>query len=133
MAPAKYTTTLCKENAMSLRASDAVPSSEARDRLLEVAEDEARKLDYYDAHESEHAGPVLVQSALEGLEDVAAGRVLDEAELDQLLPPLLPRLTSRPELRYPWRCNMRGRPADALIRRSARRRHLHGSVKPSTS
>lgn len=93
---------------MSLRASDVVPISEARARLTELAEDvvgqgteklltkngasyvalvDARKLDYYHALEVEHAGLVLVQSALEGLEDVAAGRVLDEAELDRTLAP----------------------------------------------
>jgi DNA polymerase III alpha subunit len=98
--------TSCKENAMSLRASDVVPISEARARLTELAEDvvghgteklltkngasyvalvDARKLDYYHALEAEHAGLVLVQGALEGLEDLAAGRVLDEAELDRTL------------------------------------------------
>ena len=91
---------------MSLRASDVVPISEARARLTELAEDvvdrgaeklltkngasyvalvDARKLDYYHALEVEHAGWVLVQGALEGLEDLAAGRVLDEAELDRAL------------------------------------------------
>ena len=91
---------------MSLRASDVVPISEARARLTELAEDvvgngteklltkngssyvalvDARKLDYYHALEAEHAGLVLVQGALEGLEDLAAGRVLDEAELDRAL------------------------------------------------
>jgi len=33
----------------------------------------------------EQAKLVLVQAALEGLKDLAAGRVLNEAELDQLL------------------------------------------------
>jgi len=91
---------------MSLRARDVVPISEARARLTELAEDvvaqgteklltkngasyvalvDARKLDYYHALEVEHAGLVLVQGALEGLEDFAAGRVLDEAELDRTL------------------------------------------------
>jgi len=91
---------------MGLRASDVVPISEARARLTELAEDvvghgteklltkngasyvalvDARKLDYYHALESEHAGLVLVQGALEGLEDLAAGRVVDEAELDRVL------------------------------------------------
>ncbi|MES2632533.1 MAG: type II toxin-antitoxin system Phd/YefM family antitoxin [Pseudomonadota bacterium] len=93
---------------MSLRASDVVPISEARARLTELAEDvvghgteklltkngasyvalvDARKLDYYHALEVEHAGLVLVQAALEGLEDMAADRILDEAELDQALAP----------------------------------------------
>ncbi|MCY7319574.1 MAG: type II toxin-antitoxin system Phd/YefM family antitoxin [Ramlibacter sp.] len=91
---------------MSLRASDVVPISEARARLTELAEDvvgkgseklltkngasyvalvDARKLDYYHALEAEHAGLVLVQGALEGLEDLAAGRVLDEAGIDRAL------------------------------------------------
>jgi len=91
---------------MSLRASDVVPISEARARLTELAEDvvgrgseklltkngasyvalvDARKLDYYHALEAEHAGLVLVQGALEGLEDLTAGRVLDEAEIDRAL------------------------------------------------
>ena len=91
---------------MSLRASDVVPISEARARLTELAEDvvgrgteklltkngssyvaliDARKLDYYHALESEHAGLVLVQAALDGLEDLAASRVLDESEFDRAL------------------------------------------------
>jgi len=89
-----------------VRASDVVPISEARARLTELAEDvvgrgteklltkngasyvalvDARKLDYYHALEAEHAGLVLVQGALEGLEDLATGRILSEAELDQAL------------------------------------------------
>lgn len=93
---------------MALRASDVVPISEARARLTELAEDvvgqgveklltkngasyvalvDARKLDYYHALEAEHAGLVLVQGALEGLEDLAAGRLLDEAEVDRALSP----------------------------------------------
>ncbi len=93
---------------MGLRASDVVPISEARARLTELAEDvvgqgmeklltkngasyvalvDARKLDYYHALEAEHAGLVLAQAALEGLEDLAAGRVLDEAALDRALAP----------------------------------------------
>lgn len=91
---------------MGLRASDVVPISEARARLTELAEDvvgrgseklltkngasyvalvDARKLDYYHALEAEHAGLVLVQGALNGLEDLAAGRVLNEAKLDRTL------------------------------------------------
>ena len=46
---------------------------------------DARKLDYYHALEAEHTGLVLVQGALDGLEDLAAGRVLDEAALDRAL------------------------------------------------
>ena len=92
--------------AMGLRSSDVVPISEARARLTELAEDvvgrgteklltkngtsyvalvDARKLDYYHALEAEHAGLVLVQGALEGLEDLAAGRIVSEEELDQAL------------------------------------------------
>ena len=91
---------------MSVRASDVVPISEAWTRLAELAEDvvekgrekvltknganyvalvDARKLDYYHALEAEHAGLVLVQAALEGLQDVEAGRVLEEPELDRVL------------------------------------------------
>lgn len=91
---------------MSVRACDVVPISEARARLTELAEDvvgqgteklltkngasyvalvDARKLDYYHALEAEHAGLVLVQGALEGLEDLAAGRILSEEELDEAL------------------------------------------------
>lgn len=104
---------------MSLRASDVVPISEARARLTELAEDvvgngteklltkngssyvalvDARKLDYYHALEAEHAGLVLVQGALEGLEDLAAGRVLDEADLDRALSGAPPGLARKPEL-----------------------------------
>jgi hypothetical protein len=93
-------------NIVGLRAKDVVPISEARARLTELAEDvvgqgteklltkngasyvalvDDRKLDYYHALEAEHAGLVLVQGALDGLEDLAAGRVLDEAELDRAL------------------------------------------------
>ncbi|MBA5689405.1 type II toxin-antitoxin system Phd/YefM family antitoxin [Rugamonas apoptosis] len=91
---------------MSEHVIDVIPISEAQVRLTELAADivnhgteklltkngnayvalvDARKLDYYHALEAEHAGLVLVQGALEGLEDLAAGRVLDEAELDQIL------------------------------------------------
>lgn len=99
---------------MPLRASDVVPISEARARLTELAEDvvgqgveklltkngasyvalvDARKLDYYHALEAEHAGLVLVQGALEGLEDLATGRLLGEAEVDEALSrsPVRPR------------------------------------------
>jgi PHD/YefM family antitoxin component YafN of YafNO toxin-antitoxin module len=96
---------------MGLRASDVVPISDARARLTELAEDvvnhgseklltkngasyvalvDARKLDYYHALEAEHAGLVLAQAAIEGLEDLAAGRLMDEAELDRALSPTKP-------------------------------------------
>ena len=91
---------------MGVRAADVVPISEARARLTELAEDvggngsekvltkngasyvalvDARKLDYYHALEAEHAGLVLVRGGLEGLQDLAAGRVVADAELDQAL------------------------------------------------
>lgn len=93
---------------MGLRASDVVPISDARARLTELAEEvvnhgseklltkngasyvalvDARKLDYYHALEAEHAGLVLLQATVEGLEDIAAGRVISEAELDRALAP----------------------------------------------
>lgn len=50
-----------------------------------VALVDARRLDYYHLPETEHAGLVLVQGAIEGLEDLAAGRVLHKAELDRAL------------------------------------------------
>ncbi|MBC5767403.1 type II toxin-antitoxin system prevent-host-death family antitoxin [Ramlibacter albus] len=91
---------------MGIRAADVVPISEARARLTELAEDvvdhgsekvltkngasyvaliDARKLDYYHALEEEYANLVLAQAALDGLEDVAAGRILSDKELDELL------------------------------------------------
>lgn len=50
-----------------------------------VALVDARKLEYFHALEAENARLVLVQGALDGLEDHTAGRVLDEAELDRAL------------------------------------------------
>lgn len=91
---------------MSLRAVDVVPISEARARLTELAEDvvgrgteklltkngasyvalvDARKLDYYHALEAEHGSLVLAQAAVDGLTDLATGRVLSEAQLDNAL------------------------------------------------
>ncbi|GAB3650732.1 type II toxin-antitoxin system Phd/YefM family antitoxin [Ramlibacter alkalitolerans] len=91
---------------MGVRAADVVPISEARARLTELAEDvvgrgsekvltkngasyvalvDARKLDYYHALEAEHAGLVLLQDALEGLGDLAAGRVVEDSALDAAL------------------------------------------------
>ncbi len=95
---------------MGLRTSDVVPISDARARLTELAEDvvsggnekvltkngssyvalvDARKLDYYHALEAEHGHLILGQAALEGLADVAAGRVLEDRDLDAAL--ALPR------------------------------------------
>lgn len=44
-----------------------------------------RKLDYYRALELEHERLVLADDALKGLNDLADGNVLDEAELDRTL------------------------------------------------
>lgn len=89
-----------------MRSSDVVPISEARARLTELAEDvvihgaekvltkngasyvalvDARKLDYYHALEAEHGCLVLLDAAQAALEQVAAGEVLSEATLDELL------------------------------------------------
>ena len=91
---------------MTVLVRDIVPISEARARLTELAEEvvergteklltknghgyvalvDARKLDHYHALEQEHAGLVLMQDALTGLQDVAEGRLLNEDELDQAL------------------------------------------------
>ena len=91
---------------MGIRAIDIVPISEARARLTELAEEvvgggteklltkngasyvalvDARKLDYYHALEAEHGSLVLAQAAVEGLTDLAAGRVLTEAQLNDAL------------------------------------------------
>lgn len=95
---------------MGVRSSDVVPISDARARLTELAEDvvsgghekvltkngssyvalvDARKLDYYHALEAEHGHLILGQAALDGLADVAAGRVIEDADLDLAL--ALPR------------------------------------------
>ncbi|NML42542.1 type II toxin-antitoxin system Phd/YefM family antitoxin [Ramlibacter sp. G-1-2-2] len=97
---------------MGVRAADVVPISEARARLTELAEDvvgngsekvltkngasyvalvDARKLDYYHALEAEHGNLVLLQGAVDGLEDLAAGRVLEGAEIDRALAAPKPR------------------------------------------
>ena len=91
---------------MGLRSSDVVPISDARARLTELAEDvvsgghekvltkngssyvalvDARKLDYYHALEVEHGHLILGQAALDGLADLGAGRVLDDAAIDAAL------------------------------------------------
>lgn len=91
---------------MTILVRDIVPISEARARLTDLAEDvvergteklltknghayvalvDARKLDHYHALEAEHAGLVLLQDALLGLQDIAEGRVLDEPALDKVL------------------------------------------------
>lgn len=91
---------------MGVRSSDVVPISDARARLTELAEDvvsgghekvltkngssyvalvDARKLDYYHALEAEHGHLILGQAALDGLADVAAGRVVEDADIDLAL------------------------------------------------
>jgi len=91
---------------MGVRSSDVVPISDARARLTELAEDvvsgghekvltkngssyvalvDARKLDYYHALEAEHGHLILGQAALDGLADVAAGKVVEDADLDAAL------------------------------------------------
>lgn len=91
---------------MFLRATEVAPISEANDRLTELIEDvvrhgtervltkngtsyiapvATRKLDCFQALEAEHAGLILAQGAVDGLEDITAGRVVDEAALDRAL------------------------------------------------
>ena len=91
---------------MALRTSDIVPISEARARLTELAEDvvrngaekvltkngasyvalvDARQLDRYHALEAEHAHLLMADTAIAGLEDALAGRLLTDAELQQAL------------------------------------------------
>lgn len=102
---------------MTIRVRDIVPISEARARLTELAEEvveygteklltknghgyvalvDAGKLDYYHALEAEHAGLVLLQDALEGLDDISRGQVLNEDELDIALS-AIPTTSKRPE------------------------------------
>ena len=56
-----------------------------RDGVSYVALIDARKLDYFHALEAEYAKLVLVADAIKGLEEVAAGHVLSEADLDRAL------------------------------------------------
>ena len=67
---------------MSLRARDGMPSSEAQAGFSKLG--------------AEHAQWVLAQAAIEGLEDLAAGRMLDEAELDEALAGTLSRQPRQP-------------------------------------
>ncbi|HSI60466.1 MAG TPA: type II toxin-antitoxin system Phd/YefM family antitoxin [Ideonella sp.] len=97
---------------MALRTSDIVPISDARARLTELAEDvvvggaekvltkngssyvalvDARKLDYYHALEAEHASLVLLDAAEASLQQVLAGQVMSEDDLERALS-TLPRL-----------------------------------------
>jgi PHD/YefM family antitoxin component YafN of YafNO toxin-antitoxin module len=94
---------------MAIHAKDIVPISEARARLTELAENvvgtgtekiltkngasyvalvDARRLDYYHALELEHANLVLVNAAIEGLEDALAGRLMSEDEFQRSLNPM---------------------------------------------
>lgn len=54
---------------------DAKPTGHLDDRSLELQ----------DGAEVEQAGMLLAQAAIEGLEDLAAGRLLEGAELDRAL------------------------------------------------
>jgi prevent-host-death family protein len=97
---------------MALRTSDIVPISDARARLTELAEDvvvggaekvltkngssyvalvDARKLDYYHALEAEHASLVLLDAAEASLQQVLAGQVMSEQDLERALS-TLPKL-----------------------------------------
>jgi prevent-host-death family protein len=91
--------------AMSLRASDVVPISEARARLTELADEvvggaekvltkngvsfvalvDAKKLDYYHALEAEHANLVLLDEAEAGLRELLDGRSVSADELMRAL------------------------------------------------
>lgn len=97
---------MLNETPMGVQASDVVPTSEARARPTELAEDvvgqrtekllnkndasysalqDVRKLDCFHALDAEHAALALVHKALEGLEDLAADRLLSEVDLDRTL------------------------------------------------
>lgn len=88
--------------AMSLRTFDVVPISEARARLIELAEEivdggaekvltkngsshvaivDAKKLDYYHALAQEHANLIVLDEAERGLWQLLAGQRVSEAEL----------------------------------------------------
>ena len=91
---------------MAIRTADVVPISDARARLTELAEDvvnsgnekvltkngssyvaliDARKLDHYHALEAEFGHLVMGLAALEALDDLDAGRVYEEDEIDAAL------------------------------------------------
>lgn len=86
--------------------SDVVPISEARARLIELADEvvgagaekvltkngasfvaivDVRKLDYYHTLEAEHAGLVLLGEAETGLRQLLAGQRVTSHELTQAL------------------------------------------------
>ncbi|MEJ8850986.1 type II toxin-antitoxin system Phd/YefM family antitoxin [Variovorax rhizosphaerae] len=83
---------------MTLKASDIVPIGEAWVRLSELAEDlagnsseshlalvAARRLNHYQAPESEHARRVLADDAITGLRQALAGHFSSDEELDKAL------------------------------------------------
>lgn len=91
---------------MALRESDIVTLSEARARLIELAEDvvrngtekvltkngtryvallDARRLDYFHALEAEHANMVLAGDALIGLRQALAGQFVSDEAVDRAL------------------------------------------------
>lgn len=63
-------------NVMSSRPTDRASDSVAKDRPTEF---------------SEHAASVLAQAALEGLADMAEGRLVEGGELDKALAVVLPQ------------------------------------------
>lgn len=72
--------------------ADAVVSQDrelvlTKDGVGYVALIDARRLEYFHALEAERACLVLADDALQGLNELAAGRVLSEAELDEALSP----------------------------------------------
>ena len=91
---------------MALRTSDVVPTSDARARLTDLAEDvvrfgtervltkngssyvaliDARRLDYDHALEAEHANLVLAEDAVTVLKQALSGQFVSDAELDEAL------------------------------------------------
>ena len=91
---------------MVLRASDIVPISEAHARFTELAQDvvgsgaekvltkngasyvaliDARRLDYYQALEAEHANLVLAEDPITGLKEGLSGQFVSDDELDEAL------------------------------------------------
>lgn len=86
---------------MGVRAEDVVPINQVRARFTELADSvrsgaekiitrngesyvalvDARRLDHYHRLEREHIHVQLLEQAVKGLEDVAAGRTMGAAEL----------------------------------------------------
>lgn len=65
---------------MAARTGDVVPTRQAKSQMAGLTDEVVDQ-----GPESEHAELVLLRSALEGLEDVAVGRVLDEVECERVL------------------------------------------------